>query len=489
MGCILLVAPGSVSVAKPRPKCFGLVATIVGDKGDNLLKGTARDDIINAKGGDDQILASGGDDVICGGKGEDVIDGGDGDDIIFGGGADDSIQAGPGNDIMLGQGGNDTMDGREGDLDQIDYSLSATPVQADLGTPHLVTGEGSDSVFAVEVVVGSEFADTLTSGVAGAALLGLGGNDHLNGAGADDTLDGGAGDDTISGAGGTDALAFLDAPTGVSVDLAAGTAIGDGSDTVATTELVFGSEHNDTLRGNDSPNLFAGMGGNDVIDGRGDLDVIAFPLTTAGVTVDMALGTTSGDGTDTFSAVEGVYGSPFDDSLTGDAQANTLYGGGGNDTLKGLAGNDYFLPDLGNDTVDGGDGDYDIVDFAFASTGVDASLTTGSASGDGQDSISGVESFSGSGFDDVLEGSAADDVLFGAIGDDLLKGAGGDDALDGGPNEDFADGGPGFDTCSGNEGGTSCEGAASPPSQPIAGKGRSLGGAQRRARLAHRLAH
>jgi Ca2+-binding RTX toxin-like protein len=480
-----LVASGAVQAAQARAKCFGLAATIVGDKGANIVKGTPGDDVIAAKGGNDRIIGGDGDDVICGGKGEDLVDAGDGDDILLGQGSDDVLQAGPGDDILLGQGGNDTMDGREGDLDQVDYSAATAPIQADLSS-HSVTGQGTDSVFAVEVVFGSPFDDTLTAGTGGGSLFGSGGNDMLNGGGFDDTLEGGPGDDTISGANGFDALTFFGSSTPVTVDLAAGTAAGEGTDTFTSVELVYGSELNDTIRGNDQSNVLSGMGGDDIVDGRGDVDVIAFPFTEAGVVVDMGPGTATGQGADTFSAIEGVYGSPFDDALTGNDAANILYGDLGNDTLKGLGGDDYFVPDLGDDVVDGGAGGYDIVDFGFSLIGVTASLTTGSATGDGQDSMTGIEALVGSDFHDELEGGPGDDILFGGIGPDLLKGLAGNDDLSGGPDSDFTDGGPGFDNCSTNEGGASCEAAAAPPPQALLGRGRTLGGAARRS---HRRSH
>jgi Ca2+-binding RTX toxin-like protein len=54
----------------------------------------------------------------------------------------------------------------------------------------------------------------------------------------------------------------------------------------------------------------------------------------AGVVVNLATGTASDGygGTDTLSGIENVRGSTFNDTLTGDANANWLEGGVGNDT-------------------------------------------------------------------------------------------------------------------------------------------------------------
>ena len=75
--------------AKPRPKCFGKKATIVGDAKANVLKGTKKADVIVGLGGNDRILGRGGADRICGGPGK---------DRLLGGGGNDHLDGGPGKD-------------------------------------------------------------------------------------------------------------------------------------------------------------------------------------------------------------------------------------------------------------------------------------------------------------------------------------------------------------------------------------------------------
>ena len=55
--------------------------------------------------------------------------------------------------------------------------------------------------------------------------------------------------------------------------------------------------------------------------------------------------------------IENATGGSGNDTLTGNAAANSLSGGNGNDTLSGLAGNDSLNGGNGNDTLVGGDGD------------------------------------------------------------------------------------------------------------------------------------
>ena len=45
---------------------------------------------------------------------------------------------------------------------------------------------------------------------------------------------------------------------------------------------------------------------------------------------------------DTYSSIENVYGSNFDDSLRGDDNANSIWGANGNDIMYGRGGNDVL---------------------------------------------------------------------------------------------------------------------------------------------------
>ena len=58
----------------------------------------------------------------------------------------------------------------------------------------------------------------------------------------------------------------------MNVDLAAQTALGDGTDTLSSIENANGSNFADLLSGNGGPNTLNGLGGNDQIDGGGGAD-------------------------------------------------------------------------------------------------------------------------------------------------------------------------------------------------------------------------
>lgn len=95
--------------------CNGVLATIVGTDGDDVIQGTAGRDVISAGKGNDIVKGVRGDDRICGGEGDDRLEGGDGDDVIFGEDGDDDIRGHAGNDRLFGRAGNDQIYGHRGD--------------------------------------------------------------------------------------------------------------------------------------------------------------------------------------------------------------------------------------------------------------------------------------------------------------------------------------------------------------------------------------
>ncbi|HYN39719.1 MAG TPA: hypothetical protein VES39_10755, partial [Rhodospirillales bacterium] len=187
-------------------------------------------------------------------------------------------------------------------------------------------------------------------------LFGNGGNDGMSGGEGKDIFHGGEGNDTLDGGAGCDAAAFGAAAQGVSVDLASGTASGQGDDRLIGIEEVFGSRFDDEIRGNAGNNWFTGGAGDDTLDGRGGRDTASYADATQGVIVDLAAGTASGHGDDRLIGIEAVFGSRFDDVIGGDAGANWLAGRDNNDTIVGGDGTDTMLGGAGDDRLDGGAG-------------------------------------------------------------------------------------------------------------------------------------
>ena len=159
------------------------------------------------------------------------------------------------------------------------------------------------------------------------------------------------------------------------------------------------------------------------------------------VTVSLATAlaqNTFGAGTDTLSSFENILGSAFNDTLTGDLNANTLDGGTGDDVLIGGAGADSLLGGAGTNTAS----------YSTAASAVTANLTTGSGTlGDANgDTFSGIQNLTGSNFNDNLTGDSNANVLDGGLGNDTLTGNAGNDTLDVRFGRDTASGGNDDDT-------------------------------------------
>nr|BFD40350.1 hypothetical protein FFPRI1PSEUD_18490 [Pseudomonas sp. FFPRI_1] len=150
------------------------------------------------------------------------------------------------------------------------------------------------------------------------------------------TLTGTAGDDVLVAGGGDNILNG-----------------GDGNDV-----LTAGSGNNTLHGGNGNDLLFSGPG-NDLLDGGAGIDTASYAHATAGVTVNLGLPgaqNTIGAGTDTLTSIENLVGSNYNDTLTGDGNANVITGGLGNDVLNGGGGDDLLIGGMGNNTLTGGAG-------------------------------------------------------------------------------------------------------------------------------------
>lgn len=349
------------------------------------IRGTEAADILNGTSGDDVIYGFGGNDTLKGGAGDDVLAGNDGAD---------NLQGGAGDDYILGGAGNDTIDGGAGnDWAAYEDATAGVKVDLNLAGAQNTGGSGTDKLTGIENVYGSAFNDTLT------------------GDAKDNMLVGDAGNDTISG--------------------------GKGNDT------LWGDAGNDVLDGGDGDDYIVGGAGDDIIKGGAGDDWSSYENATAGVTVDLTKTTaqdTGGAGKDTLTGIELLYGSKFDDVLTGDAKDNYLWGSDGDDKLYGGAGDDHLSGGKGVNVLDGGDG-FDTVDYAFSDKGVTINLSGAPAPQvpipDGVDTIISVEAAMGSAYNDYIVGNDAENYLFGDAGDDVIFGIGGHDVLDGGDGNDI----------------------------------------------------
>jgi Ca2+-binding RTX toxin-like protein len=270
--CAALTLPQIAMAATPM--CLGKKATIVGTRKADLIKGTARVDVIVGLGGGDVIKGLGGADRICGGKGRDTLIGGGGNDLLVGDAGNDILKGGAGSDAFVGGAGNDTFNGGTGIDDLASYFFAPSSVQVDLAAGTATGGEGTDTLAGIDDLEGSAFDDSLTGDA--------GWNFFYPGDGNDTVVGGGDPRDRVD---------FFYSPSAVVVDLTAGTATGEGTDTLSGIGQVFGSRHDDTITGDTNANMLLGGPGNDTIFGEAGDD-----------TLDGSDGTDSldgGDGTDT----------------------------------------------------------------------------------------------------------------------------------------------------------------------------------------------
>jgi Ca2+-binding RTX toxin-like protein len=139
----------------------------------------------------------------------------------------------------------------------------------------------------------------------------------------------------------------------------------DGNDTItggALNDVIYGDGGNDKLIGGTGNDVLYGLSGtdtliggagNDQLNGGSGNDTVDYSASAAAVSVNLALGTATGEGNDILLNIENATGSGFDDTITGNTLANVLIGGGGNDTLRGGDGNDTLTGGSGLDQLFG----------------------------------------------------------------------------------------------------------------------------------------
>lgn len=464
---------------------------LTGTVGNNLLLGLAGNDMIGGDAGNDTLIGGAGADTLYGGYGIDLVDysasaagvqvdlgtnsgtGGDAqgdvlslvenvtgtayDDRMSGDGAGNLLVGGAGNDTLVGGGGADTLVGGAGN-DTYDVENVGDVVTEK-------ANEGIDQVNAgVSYVLGANVENLTLYGSSNIDGTGNALNNIIRGASGDNVLNGGTGADLLIGGAGNDTYVTDGGDTIIEY-------IGEGNDTVrSSVTYTLGSElenltltgssalngTGNTLRniltGNSANNILSGLAGDDTIYGGAGNDTII-----GGTGGDWMYG---GDGIDTadystassavyaylsyppggigdaagdsFTSIENLRGSAYNDFLVGDAAANVITGDAGNDTLSNGFGG-------GADTLIGGVGDdlyyvYNtgVVVTELASGGTDTvnadvSYTLGANLENlyllGSTSINGT----GNALNNVISGNTGDNVLNGGTGSDTLKGDDGND--------------------------------------------------------------
>ena len=303
----------------------------------------------------------------------------------------------------------------------------------------------TDTLIDINVVRGSNSSDTLVGGNPA-----FDNNERFEGLAGNDFLDGGSGNDEAD---------YSTSPFAVVVNLGTSPIIGDyygtgfitvnggtardgfsstggGTDTLVSIERARGGDLNDTLVGGaNALERFSGGAGNDMIDGGSmtGVNYAAFQLagTAASAFIENGTGIAFNDGqggTDTLVNINGLWGSNFNDTLTGGLGDQWFRGGGGSDSING-------------------GGNTDTVSYASDPNGVTVNLANGVAIDgwggirglQGYDTLSGIENVDGSDYNDRIIGDFSPNRLDGGAGNDTLRGSGGNDTMDGGAGIDRLD--------------------------------------------------
>lgn len=418
---------------------------LMGNAGNNRLEGKGGNDIYTVNSTGDVIieqLLNGGTDTIyttasitmAANVENLVVDlsagltvtGNEQNNLMMGNAVANTIKGGKGNDNINGAGGDDTL---WGDTSLISGS-NATHVSGG-GNDTLWGGDGADRLMGEsgnDVLYGDSGNDNLDGGY---------GNDTLRGGDGADTLTGGLGNDVLYGGLGMDSYLFSQiSPTGpalgsdgiVDEDMA-------GSITIGANKIITAIKLPSGIWKTNSGDILSVQG--DINAGRVTL-VIQDSYGKANVSVQNFsngdLGITLGG-----LANNNFVGTDGNDTMSGNANANTLTGKKGNDT--------YTVNHTGDKVVElaGAAEGEDTVNSSIASYELTANVEHLTLLGS---AIAGI----GNDSNNTITGNVLNNTLTGGGGSDRLKGMAGADIIDGGVGNDTIEGGLGSDVLAGGEG-------------------------------------
>ncbi|MBP0596710.1 calcium-binding protein [Herbaspirillum sp. LeCh32-8] len=351
---------------------------------------------------------------------------------VIGSSHDDTFFAGP--DSLH-------FDGGAGGSDTVNYGGSTGAVVVNMITQSGSGGYAQNNTYAnIQNIVGSSYSDTF---IASAAA------NNFNG-----------------GLGGSDTVSYQYSNAAVTVDLTKSDGTGtfggyaDG-DVLAHIQNVIGSDYNDMFYASADANSF---------DGRGGVNTVSYQYSVGPVTIDLT--NTIGTGTggyyaagDTFTNIQNIIGSVYDDTFVASAAANSFDGGGNSvhnrvsyaasnagvtvdlvlgagaggyadgdklANIQDLTGSDYndtFVASAADNNFEGGAGS-NRVSYASSNAGVIVDLVQGTGSGGyaNNDTYANIQNVTGSGFDDTFIASVAANAFEGGAGTNTVSYAKASDA-------------------------------------------------------------
>lgn len=305
---------------------------ILGGAGNDRLTGDGLDNVLDGGKGHDVLYANEGNDLLYAGSGNDRLVGEQGTDVLYGGAGNDSLYGGDGNDTLWGSGQDDTLDGGAGtDLLLVDRGH---------GLDLVTGGEGDRLQFQTQISIYElwfqRVGDDLRIFVLGDAQF-VRVQDYF--AGGAPVIEAVGGLMKIAPAG---LLPLLDAMT------AAGVPTGSATNPYAVSDAVV-AEVDDELAlawlptggiGDEDTDLGTSAG-NTIVSGSDDHRILAL------------------GGNDSVSAGNGedlILGGSGSDRIAGGNQQDLLFGGSGGDVLFGDASGELGFGDTGSDSLYGGTG-------------------------------------------------------------------------------------------------------------------------------------
>ena len=198
---------------------------------------------------------------------------------------------------------------------------------------------------------------------------------------------------------------ILESKTGPTVDTLS---VSYYPDKLAPSNVINGTDGNDTFYGSSSADTIYALGGGDIISGLGGDDLIYL-----------------GDGNDSY--LYNYFNNFYYGYLQGDEGNDTIYGGSGRDTIQCAMGNDLISGDDGDDylnsvspgksTLMGGEGSDTIIAAGSGAHSVEGNT--------GNDSLSATESGSCT----LLGGEGSDTIIAAGLGAHSVEGNAGNDTL------------------------------------------------------------
>ena len=336
------------------------------------------------------------------------------------------------------------------------------------------TGQLKSTVFSsAGNIDGSNVNDAITGSIGNDSVNAGSGNDTINASAGNDTLSGGSGNDILIGGSGNDAIdggvgnntaSYTDATSNVVINLSnatvggvlAGTATGDGTDTLSNIQNAIGGSGNDVITASSSNSILIGGDGLDTLNGGVGNDLLIDGALIDPNDIPTDLVTLMSGLSNSINALQGIKGSSLNtnpmideintlnhtlsqivlegtgsSTLSNTLSINAVSAISPTDALVGGKGNDtYVITSLNTKVTEATSSGTDLIDVAIATIGGTYTLATNIENGALINDVN--YNLVGNTLNNILVGNSHNNSLSGGSGNDTLVGNGGHDTLIGG---------------------------------------------------------